>query len=283
MNRTGAILVSLGILVLLAASPSPAHPERDGSRKPRRKRRRRSTGRITTSTTDTSDTVRETPQQLLAQARKRVGADLTLDELTAARLIVSEHSRGSAAEWAAMVDAELNRAESRNRTLTDHLTSAGTYGKQGGKHGKGKKRPASTRLDPTREHLRVARAVLGGELRGLSRGAVRFFDPAAQWSAHRKWLTGKSKRRHCHPAIIIERWTYNKPWDRRGLPCSLRDRPGRQLQEWVGPIDGIDPLRVMLLRPAKPGKEHERRYREARRLILKRYPLPKKGQGIAII
>ena len=226
--------------------------------------------------------MRETPRQLLAQARKRVDADVTLDQLTAARLIASEHSRGSLEERAAIVDAELNRATSKGRTLTQHLTSGGTYGKQGGRHQDGKRRPASTRRDPTREHLRVARAVIDGTLRGISRDAVRFFDPASQWSAHRKWATGESDRRHCHPVIILERWSFNKPWRRGGRPCALSRRPGKGLQEWVGPIDGINPLRLMLLRPAKPGEDHKRRYQEARRLILERYPLPMKGMSLAL-
>ena len=100
-------------------------------------------------------------------------------------------------------------------------------------------------------------------------------------ASHRKWLAGKSKYRHCHPAIVLERWCFNKAWDKKGPPCALRDKPGRHLQEWVGPIDGIDPLRVMLLRPARPGADHERRYREARRLILERYPLPEPGEDNA--
>lgn len=284
MHRTGAILATLGAIALLALGrPGKAQggdtKQKPTTRKARRKRRRRQRARITTSTLDRFKTVRETPRQLLAQARKRVDADVTLEELTAARLIASEHSRGSIAEMAAIVDAEANRARRKKRSLTDHLTSAGTYGKQGGRHGKGKRRPASTRRDPTREHLRIARAVLHGEMRGIARGAVRFYDPVSQWSSHRKWITGKSDRRHCHPAVILERWTHDKKWNKRGPDCALRAKPGRHLQEWVGPIDDINPLRLMLLRPAEPGEEHQRRYREALRLILERYPLPTENRG----
>ena len=279
MNRIGPILISIGALaVIVASSPAPA-PAPTRRRKGKRKRRGQG-GYITKSTRDKHETVRESPAQLLAQARKRVPG-ITLEEMTAARLIASEHGSGTETEWAAIVDAELNRAESKGKPLTDHLTSAGTYGKQGGRYGKGKKRPASTRKDPTRAHLRIARRVLSGELRGVSKGAHRFFDPVSQMSSHKKWIRGESKHRHCHPAIIIERWTHAKEWlHPKGRSCALRKKSGRSLQEWVGPIDGIDPMRVMLLRPAKPGEEHKRRYREARRLILERYPLPRKGKGI---
>ena len=95
-------------------SPRPALARRLSRRRKRKpkgkragKRRRPRRGRITTSTLDRYKTVRESPRQLLAQARQRMDPEITLDELTAARLIVSEHARGSRQEMAAMVDAEL--------------------------------------------------------------------------------------------------------------------------------------------------------------------------------
>lgn len=273
VNPITALVAIVATLALLysrshgKASPKPPQPVRTPRPRPRPGRY------ITSSTRDRAKTVRETPAELLSQARTRTGLDITLDELTAARLIASELSQGTPEEMAAMVDAELNRAEAKGRTLTAHLTSAGTYGKQGGRHGRGKKRPASTAHDPTHKHLDIARRVIGGELRGIALGAVRFFDPVSQYAAHKRWLTGKSDRRHCHPAVILRRWTHDLPWNRQGPPCALHDKPGRQLQEWVGPIDGINPLRVMLLRPARPGDEHQQRYEQARRLILERFPL----------
>lgn len=250
----------------------PDQPQAKPPKRPRRPRRHRGK-RITTSTVTENGTVRESPQALLEQARKRAGPEITLEELTAARLIASEHSRGTWQEMTAIVDAELNRAEAKGLTMTKHLTSNGTYGKQGGRHQRGKKRRASTRRDPTTEHLRAARAVLGGEMRGIARGAVRFFDPRAQWAMHRKWTTGKSDRRHCHPLIILERWSYDRKWRKGAPPCTLRTKNGKHLQEWVGPIEGINPLRLMLLRPAKPGDDQERQHEQARELVAAHWPL----------
>ena len=170
MNRIGPILISIGALaVIVASSPAPA-PAPTRRRKGKRKRRGQG-GYITKSTRDKHETVRESPAQLLAQARKRVPG-ITLEEMTAARLIASEHGSGTETEWAAIVDAELNRAESKGKPLTDHLTSAGTYGKQGGRYGKGKKRPASTRKDPTRAHRAHARSLAGPFRSGSGRSTV---------------------------------------------------------------------------------------------------------------
>ena len=221
--------------------------------------------RLTRSTTDPHGTVIQSPAELLAQAR-RVDPDVTLEELTAARLAASEHSRGTLCELEAIIDAEVNRAQKKRLTLTEHLTSGGTYGKQGGRaHGK-KKRKASTRRDPHQRHLQAARAIVTtGRGRGIARGAVRFFDPRAQLRANQKWLRGQSDRRHCHPLVILERWAFDRRWTRSKGQCQLDSRTGRDRQEWVGPIPGIDPLRLLLMRPAT--SEHQKRYEAARALL----------------
>jgi hypothetical protein len=226
-------------------------PPANGQKKPARGKR------VSRSSHDASGTVRETPAALLAQAQVFV-PDLTLDEYTAARLAASEHGSGSIVELAAIIDAELNRAERRGVSLFGSLTWKGTFGKQGSR------RRASTRLDPHEVHLEVARDVLSGRKRGISQGATRFFDPRVQLALARK---GKA----CPPLVILERWAFDFPWLKEGgkrKGCQLdRRKPGRDLSEWVGEIEGIDPTRLMLMRPAVPGPEHVRRYLAAKEVI----------------
>ena len=227
--------------------------------------------RLNRSTHDERGTVIQSPAELLIQARQ-VDAAITLDELTAARLAASEHFSGTMCELEAIVDAEVNRAAKRRRTLTEHLTSKGTYGRQGGRANGGKKRKASTKRDPYERQLRAARAILTtSRSRGISRGAVRFFDPVAQFNANQKWLRGDSDRRHCHPLVILERWAFDRYWAKSKGPCQLDPkRGGRDRLEWVGPIPGIDPLRLLLMRPATA--EHQQRYEAARALLARRFP-----------
>ncbi len=143
---------------------------------------------------------------LLRDARRLV-SDLTLDELTAARIIASERSRGTAAEMACLVDAELNRAERKGVSLTEHATG-GTlvYGPQGGR------RPVATRQNANLRNLAAARAVMSGSLRGISRGAERFFDPLVQQRQHQKFVDGRSGRVHsCSARGVLKAWSYDLP------------------------------------------------------------------------
>jgi len=184
--------------------------------------------------------------------------DLTLDEYTAARLVASEHGSGSVIDMAAIIDTEVNRAERRGRKLFESLTWKNTFGKQGSR------RRASTRLDPYEIHVQVARDVLSGRRRGISQGATQFFDPRVQ-------LAMASEGKACAPLVILERWSFDFPWlveagKRKG--CELdRRKQGTELLEWVGEIAGIDPTRLMLLRPALPGPEHVKHYLAAKELI----------------
>ncbi|MCG8419733.1 MAG: hypothetical protein MJE77_17510 [Proteobacteria bacterium] len=229
--------------------------------------------RLTRSTCDKHDTVIQSPAELLAQARK-LASDITLEELTAARLAASEHFPGSLCELEAIIDAEVNRARSQGKSLTEHLTSRGTYGRQGGRANGGQRRKASTKRDPHERHLRAARAIVTtGQSRGIACGAVVFFDPVAQLKANRRWLRGESQRRHCHPLVILERWAFARPWSKSTSAgkssCKLnRDRSGSGRLEWVGPIPGIDPLRLLLMRPATA--KHAQHYKTSRDL-LRRY------------
>ena len=227
--------------------------------------------RLTQSTSDRHGTVVQSPAELLAQAR-RVDVAITLEELTAARLAASEYFYGTRCELEAIVDAEVNRARKRGLTLTEHLTSGGTYGRQGGRGNGGKKRKAATKRDPFQRQLRAARAIVTtGQGRGISRGAVRFFDPMAQLDANQKWLRGEIDRRHCHPLVILERWSFDRYWAKRKGSCQLDPkRGGRDRLEWVGDITGIDPLRLLLMRPAT--SEHQKRYDAARALLTRHLP-----------
>ena len=222
--------------------------------------------RINRSSHDDNGTVTQTVDELLAQAR-RYDPAVTRDELTGARLAASEHGSGSFTELAAIVDTELNRAERKGMSLFDSLTHEGTFGRQG------RDRPASTRRDPRMRHLLAARAVLSGKARGVSRGATRFFDPAAMERMHRRyrqWVRdGKQGKKppsvSCDAMGVLEAWSFDLGRDRAtGNRCPPdRTRKGKRTMMWVGEIDGVDPLRLMLMAPAPLGKEHTRRYAAA--------------------
>jgi hypothetical protein len=224
--------------------------------------------RLTTSTA-VGDHVAPTDEELLAQA-KRIDTATTLDELTAARLIASERGDGgTAVEWACIVDAELNRATASKRTLYQSLTRGAAFGSQGAR------RPASTRLDAHQGQLAIAREVLSGRARGIARGAVRFFDPLDANAEHRRyaaWLAAPNGRpapaRVCDALTILERWSFDLPFE-RGATCVLdRSRPGRDTQAWVGPIPDVDARRLMLFAPlAASDPRHGLAYQQARALL----------------
>ncbi len=230
--------------------------------------------RLTRSSTDESMTVVQTPLQLLAQAH-RIDPTITLDELTGARLAVSEHGRGTFTELCCIIDAEVNRAKRRKKTLYESLTYRGTFGRQG------RHRRASTRQDPTMRHLLAARAVLSGPARGISRGAKQFFDPRAMVYSnrkYRKWLAngkkGKSSGSSCDALSLLEAWSFAYPKKGRTRCPPDRSRPGSHTLAWVGPIDGVDATRLMLMERMRPGEVHTRRYEAARALLTKRLPKP---------
>ena len=238
---------------------------------PKPKQGRKLGPRINDSTVDAAGSVRQSIETLLAQARK-FDPLVSVDELAAARLIASEYASGSETEWAAIVDAEMNRAEKNGRSLMRSLTgTSARFGRQGASP----PRPASTRLDPRRAHLDVAIAVVrGGEMRGISRGATRFFDPRAQDGQHNKWKSGGSKHIHSCPALgTLEAWSfdYRRGKDRDGKRrrrCPPdKTRVGKNTLAWVGPIAGIDAYELMLFAPTPTGLEHTKRYVAARALI----------------
>lgn len=218
-------------------------------------------------------------QVLLPLARRAVPT-LTLREHTAARLIASERSSGTVQDWACIVDAEVNRAARKGKTLTQHLTGGtGIYGPQGGK------RPASTRQHANHQHLAAARAVLHGDARGIARGAERFFDPHQQDKLHRAFkrrrLLGLSGKIHSCAALgTLKAWSYDLPecgetgnrCCKNGLPPDAT--PGPRPDSWVGPIPGVDAYRLMLMAPSSYGPEHDERHRQAAAIIRARSGLP---------
>jgi hypothetical protein len=228
--------------------------------------------RLTTSTVQPTGRVSPTDEELLGQARQ-IDPEITLDELAAARLIASERGDvGTTAEWCCIVDVELNRAHRAGSALYTSLTRGASFGVQG------RERPASTRQDAHEGHLAAARAVFSGEARGISRGAVRFFDPAdADRAAARyhAWLANPAHNppvaRACDALTILERWSFGFPFKPGSGMCELeRSRIGsdNEPQAWVGPIAGVDAWRLMLFAPLDAADPHHlATYQEARALI----------------
>lgn len=265
----GSAIVGAGALIFGRSSPAEEDSDDrvtadDVTEQPERPSSPRNGKRLTRSSVQENGTVEKRPAVLLDAARLVIPS-ITLDELTAARLASSELSDGTDVELRAIIDAELNRAEKKRQSITQHLTSLGFYGRQGTKTFAGKKRPAATSRDAYERHHQAAVDVLSGAGRGIALGAVRFFDPVAQLRAWKRWKRGESKRRHCHPRIILERWSLDLEWAKSGNCALNTDKPGRQPQEWIGPVAGIEPLRLMLFRPAS--NRHSEMLGQARRLI----------------
>jgi hypothetical protein len=223
-------------------------------------------GPLTRSTVDRRGAVRESPAKLLAEARRAARDEsITLDELAGARLAASEYGGGTPIELAAIVDAELNRAQAAGRSLFESLTRGAGFGRQG----QGSKRPASTRLDPEFRHLWAARAVLVGFARGISRGAVAFFNPGVMDRLHSATKAGRTTiPTSCDALDLLELWSFDRPrlTDSKACPFD-RTKVGRSTHAWVGPIAGVDAWRLMLLAPMATGPEHLGAYVAARQVI----------------
>lgn len=211
---------------------------------------------------------------LLAQARK-VDPTITLDELTVSRLIASE-SNGSLQEQACIGDAELNRAERKGRSVTTHLTGGtNVYGAQGGI------RPAATRQHSTRRHLAIARAVMHGDSRGISRGAERFFSPRVQDRLHAKYKAGLTPGRvhSCRAQGTLRAWSFDlpecEPYRCCGDGMPPKDAaPGPRPDAWVGDIPGVDAYEQMFMKPSSYGDEHDASFAAASEIIRSRAGLP---------
>jgi hypothetical protein len=196
---------------------------------------------------------------------RHVIADLSMDEYALARVLASEYAGGTPTELCCIGDAECNEAKARGRTLADHITAGtGAWGSQGSAGAGDRKRPMSSARAPGPRHVRAAVALTRGPwnllpsalapARGIAQGARRYFDPRSQISS--------ADSSHCHPLIVLERWTYDLPW---AGTCVLGTTRGRDQQEWVGPIKGVDAYQLMLFRPATPMQDAL--YAAARRVI----------------
>lgn len=221
--------------------------------------------RLTRSTARPDGSVSPSDDELLAAARLIISG-ITLDELAAARLIASERgTMGTTAEWCCIVDAELNRAQRAGMTLYRSLTRGAGFGRQGLA-----KRPASTRQDGYEGHLAAARAVLGGEARGIARGAVRFFDAVDANAAHAAWRKDPAHHaRACDALTLLKRWSFGLAF-RTPDTCELADKVGadNELQRWVGDIAGVNASRVLLFAPATSADAaHLAAYNQARALL----------------
>lgn len=210
----------------------------------------------------------QSPDELLAQARQ-YAPSITLDELTGARLIASEHDSATATEASCIVDSEANRAKRRGRSLFDSLTRGHGFGKQG------RERPASTRLDPTLRQLWLVRQVLFGPTRGISRGAVRFFDPVSMWRMnyrYRRWLeNGRIGKKpaivSCNGWTLLEAWSFDYGKQGKSRCPPDRTKTGPNTLAWVGPIAGVDATRLLLMKPMPLGAKHTEMYEAARKLL----------------
>ena len=225
--------------------------------------------RINWSTHDDAGNVNESPTTLLTQAA-RFDPHIDFDELTGARLIASEHASASFTEAACIVDTELNRAERKRQTLYRSLTHKDRFGKQG------RQRPASTRRDPQYRHVLAARAVLSGKVRGIARGATRFFDPVAMEAMHRKyrrWVDGGRQGKRpsvvsCDALTLLEAWSFDLGRGSTGNRCPPdRSKRGRHPLAWVGVIPGVNALRLFLMKALPLGAMHTRHYEAARALL----------------
>jgi len=203
-----------------------------------------------------------TPTYSTLDAARAKYPDLTVDEYALSRVVGSENFNGRPAELVCIADVTVNRAKRAKRSVHDYVTAGGEYGSQGsGGRSESSARPGGPR------HIAAARAVLHPATflgvpipflpprgRGWSGGAVQYFDPGAQLAS--------LDATHCHPLVILERWTY----DLEKVGCELkREHRGPNQQEWVGPIAGVDPWVLMLLRPAGPNQDAL--YAEAKRII----------------
>lgn len=235
-------------------------------------------GTRVTRSTISGYTVTESPAALFVEAQARVPG-ITRDEYTLARILSSEYGSGPTLAVLAIGDATLNRAQAEGRSVFDHATQGNGYGRQGANP----RRPVSTSLDPLMRHVRAAQALTRGGQRGFSRGARRFFDPRVQYACWSKPTTcvpngsaAGTLNKSQHPLVVLDSWCWGKSTgkcDRDELNRYRCEHGPRRapVEEWVGPIAGIDAWELMLMRPATA--EHGARYEQATQFIAERIGL----------
>lgn len=185
-------------------------------------------------------------------------SEITEDVYTLSRVIGSEDFSGGPIEFCCIADAGANKAAAAGQSLHRYATGGAGYGSQGGPRQVSTARPGGPR------HLLAALAVIGegGPARGISMGARRYLDPGAQ----RALLDRDGIGKYCPPEVVLKRWTYDLAWGKER--CSLGETRGSQQEEWVGPIDGVDPYRLMLFRPKTAAQDAL--YAEALKIIQSR-------------
>ena len=113
--------------------------------------------------------IAENPDDLAASA------NLDLQTYTLARIISSEEGNSPVAYWVAIASATLNN--SIGGDVFSYATD-GAFGKQGAG------RPVSTAQDPYDGHVRIAQAVMTGEIPDPTNGATQWVAPRTQDILH---------------------------------------------------------------------------------------------------
>lgn len=212
--------------------------------------------------------VQQSPEVLLAQAQ-RVVPGITADEYSLARVIASEAGSRPEAEQLVIAACDSNRARSARLSLLAHIARGGKYGAQGTGG-----RLQSSRLDPTEQHARLAMRVVREKLDPTG-GAEIYFNPAVQWRCHthpRECSVVGELNRNQSPEAVVRSWSYIM--ERRSCGRDASERyvcvygpPTGRRNQWVGPIRGIDPWRLMVFRRGADEATHEERTRAALEVI----------------
>lgn len=157
--------------------------------------------------------VSESPASLAAQAKA------TEDEYSLARLLKSEGYSGPLSQKAralvAIGQSVINKAKSVKKSVTELLTHSeipaanGLYGEQSGRY-------AATSQDPRPYHLKLAKALLHGEIPDIVHGGMYFLDPWEPWAEQR----GKKLEDF---ATVLKRWHDEYHYVRIPIPGLTED------------------------------------------------------------
>ena len=73
----------------------------------------------------------------------------------------------------------------------------------------------------------------------------------------------------CDALTLLEPWSFDYKKQGKSRCRPDRSRRGRHSLAWVGPIPGVDPCRLLLMKPMAVGPEHTRRYQAARAVLVR--------------
>lgn len=163
---------------------------------------------------------------------------------------------------------DVNRARSARLSLLAHIARGGAFGAQGTGG-----RLQSSRLDPTEQHARLAMRVVRERIDPTG-GASVYFNPAVQWRCHnrpRECSVVGELNRNQSPEAVVRSWSY--VMERRSCGRDAEQRyvcvygpPTGRRNQWVGPMRGIDPWRLMVFRQ-QADDAHEERTKAALEVI----------------